>query len=137
VKFLRDQLRPAETADCKNIDQLVKGLDDVDFSVRQQATKDLEKLESMAQSPLENALASKPSAEVKRRVETLLAKISNPVNSPDKLQALRAIEVLEHIATPEAQQVLKTLSEGAPEARVTREAKASLERLAKRARNSP
>jgi hypothetical protein len=53
------------------------------------------------------------------------------------MRTFRAIEVLEHIATPEAQQVLKTLSEGAPEARVTREAKVSLERLAKRARNAP
>jgi hypothetical protein len=41
-------------------------------------------------------------------------------------------QVLEHIDTPEAKQVLQTLATGAPEARVTREAKVSLERLAKR-----
>ena len=45
---------------------------------------------------------------------------------------LRAIEVLEHIGTAEARQVLKSLANGAPEARRTREAKSSLERLAKR-----
>jgi hypothetical protein len=43
---------------------------------------------------------------------------------------LRAIEVLEHIGTPEARQVLDTLARGAAVARVTQEAKASLKRLA-------
>jgi hypothetical protein len=50
---------------------------------------------------------------------------------------LRALEVLEHIATPEAQQVLKTLATGAPEARLTQEAKASLARLARRTASRP
>jgi hypothetical protein len=37
---------------------------------------------------------------------------------------------LERIGTPEARQLLKRLATGAPGARLTREAKASLERLA-------
>ena len=37
--------------------------------------------------------------------------------------------VLERIGTPEAQNVLETLARGAPGARETEEAKASLERL--------
>jgi hypothetical protein len=36
------------------------------------------------------------------------------------------------IGTPEAQVVLKTLAKGAPDSRLTQEAAASLERLAKR-----
>ena len=66
-----------------------------------------------------------------------------PVVSPDaqevrtapsgnSLQALRAVELLEHIGSREARQVLERLAKGAPEARLTREAKASLERLALR-----
>jgi hypothetical protein len=137
VTFLKEQLQPAEMPKGKNIDQLVKDLDDATFSVREQASKDLEKLEALAQPQLEKALASKPSAELKRSAEMLLAKISRPVSSPEKLQMLRGIEILEHIGTPEAQEVLETLSQGAPEARVTREAKASLERLAKRAQVKP
>ena len=45
------------------------------------------------------------------------------------LQAVRAIEVLEHIGTAQAHQILNTLAQGMPEARVTRETKAALERL--------
>jgi hypothetical protein len=47
-------------------------------------------------------------------------------------RGLRAVEVLEHIGTPEARRVLATPAEGAVEARLTKDAKAALERLAKR-----
>jgi hypothetical protein len=44
---------------------------------------------------------------------------------------MRAVEVLEHIGTPDAREVLEKLTRGDPSARLTQEAKASLERLAK------
>jgi hypothetical protein len=47
------------------------------------------------------------------------------------LRLLRAVEALEHVGTPEARQLLEALSRGAREARLTREAQASLRRLAK------
>jgi hypothetical protein len=48
---------------------------------------------------------------------------------PERVQALRAVEVLEWIGTPEARKVLEALATGAPAARLTREARASLGRL--------
>jgi hypothetical protein len=42
--------------------------------------------------------------------------------------------VLEHIATVEARQLIKKVAEGFFDARLTREAKASLERLERRAK---
>jgi hypothetical protein len=48
------------------------------------------------------------------------------------LRRLRAVAVLEHIGTPEARQVLENLAGGEPEARLTREAKASVARLSRR-----
>ena len=62
-----------------------------------------------------------------RRIEALIERIA-----PERLRPLRAIEALEHIGNSEAQELLKKLSQGAPEARLTQEAKASLERLSKR-----
>ena len=41
--------------------------------------------------------------------------------------------MLEHIATPEARQLMQKLADGAAEARLSREANAALERLKKRA----
>jgi hypothetical protein len=45
---------------------------------------------------------------------------------------LRAIEVLERIGTPGAQELLRKLAGGAAAARQTREAKAALQRLTSR-----
>ena len=46
------------------------------------------------------------------------------------MKLLRAVEVLERSRTPEAKALLERLSAGAPEARLTQDAKAALERLA-------
>jgi hypothetical protein len=42
------------------------------------------------------------------------------------------VEALEYMATAEARQVIAALAEGAPEARLTREAQAAFERLHRR-----
>jgi hypothetical protein len=49
------------------------------------------------------------------------------------LRNIRAIMVLDRIGSPDAQAVLATLAAGAPGARETEEAKASLDRLRQRA----
>ena len=49
--------------------------------------------------------------------------------SSDSLRQIRAIKVLEHLNTADARGLLQELGEGAPEARLTREAKAALQRL--------
>jgi hypothetical protein len=66
-----------------------------------------------------------------------LEKLDGAVTASDFLRALRALEALEQMATPEAHALLTTLAGGAAEARLTQEAKASLERLAKRPTPAP
>jgi hypothetical protein len=51
----------------------------------------------------------------------------------ERLQQLRAVEVLEQIDTPEALRVLESLARGAAAARLTEDAKVALQYLAKRA----
>jgi HEAT repeat protein len=82
------------------------------------------------------ALRNRPSPEQRRSIEQLLDTLYT-VRSPEALRQLRAIEILERIGTPEAVEVLQKLAHGATEARPTQEAKASLERLAKRADAKP
>jgi len=78
----------------------------------------------------QKTLAGKPSAEVRRRLEELLEKHSRqwPNTSPERLRAARAVETLEMAVTPEARQVLDTLSKGARGAWLTEDAKAALAR---------
>jgi WD40 repeat protein len=131
VPFLKEHLRPAEPVDAHRVAQWIADFDDRNFEVRKKANVALAKLGELAESPLKQALANSPPAEARRRIESLLEKLERGIPTPETLQALRAIEVLEHIRTPEAIQALQTLAKGTPNARVTQESKASLERLRK------
>jgi WD40 repeat protein len=68
----------------------------------------------------------------RQAVELLRQRVRPETASVDRLRTLRALEVLERIGTPEARQVLGTLSKGAPGAWLTGQGKASLDRLKKR-----
>jgi hypothetical protein len=115
---------------------LIAGLDSSQFQERERASRELADLEEVAEPALEAALKAAPSPETRRRIGALLA-APRVVRSPAKLRHLRAVEVLEHVNTLEARHVIESLSQGAPEARLTQEAKASLERLAKRQAAKP
>ena len=80
---------------------------------------------------LHRALEGNPSLEMRRRLEQILGKLEQSPRS-DYLRAVRALEVLEHIGTSEAREVVATLSRGAPAARLTRAAQQAQQRLAKR-----
>ena len=69
----------------------------------------------------------------RRRIEGFLEKLEQGIPSSKELRELRSIEVLKHIATPQARDLLKKLAAGAPEARLTQEARGALERLGRRA----
>jgi hypothetical protein len=66
---------------------------------------------------------------VRRRVESLLQKLEAKSPSVEQLRPLRAVELLEQIATPEARQLLEALAGGSRDAGLTRDARAALERL--------
>jgi hypothetical protein len=84
-----------------------------------------------AEPALRRALADKPSAEARQRLERILA---NPraIPTPEALRSLRALQTLEAIGDEPARRLLGTLAEGAPDARLTREARAAVERLPRR-----
>jgi RNA polymerase sigma factor (sigma-70 family) len=126
--FLREKLRPVPRPKPGQVAKLIAALDAEDFTARQRATRELETLEESAAAELRQTLKGKPTLEVRRRIEALLARLER-VPAGEQLQVLRAVEVLEHIGTAEARDVLRRLAEGAPGARVTREAQAARERL--------
>jgi RNA polymerase sigma factor (sigma-70 family) len=129
VLFLKTYLRPVPAPDRQKVDRYISELDDQHFAVRHKATKELEKLGELAGPALQKQLAKKPSLEMKRRINELLENLQGPIRAPNVVQSVRAVQVLEHIGTPMAVDLLRRLAQGAPEARLTQEAKASLERL--------
>ncbi|HEV3119701.1 MAG TPA: hypothetical protein VGY58_21765, partial [Gemmataceae bacterium] len=129
VALLGKNLRPVPESDMKKMLQHIEDLDSVSFKVRQAASTELEKLGNAAAPALREALAKKPSLEVRQRVERLLDRSANSQIPPTALRQHRALRVLELIGSTEACRLLQELAAGAERADQTREAKASLRRL--------
>jgi len=133
VRLLEIKLKPV-VVDFQQIDKFIRDLDDNNFDRRKTATDELGKMEEAPEPKLRQILAGKPSLEIRRRVEDLLKEIDRNKRepSPQQLQLLRAVEVLEHIGTPEAKDILARLAQGTPGLRLTHDAKGSLERMTKK-----
>jgi WD40 repeat protein len=132
VAFLKERLPPAARPDAGRLKKLFTDLDSDDFKTRCAADEEIESFGERALGALENAVRRKNSAESLRRLKELLRKAraaAKPFGTAERLRAWRALEVLERIATAEAVGLLKELAGGAPDAVLTREARAALARL--------
>lgn len=131
ISLLKHRLRPADSIEPRRIERLIDDLDNDRFKVRDNADRKLRKIVDDAEPALRKVLAGKPSLEQRLRIQRLLQVIES-APSPTRLRELRAVEVLERIGSVEAQQMLKLLAEGDPQAQLTREAKAARQRLSTR-----
>ncbi|MBY0524211.1 MAG: WD40 repeat domain-containing protein [Gemmataceae bacterium] len=131
VPFLKERLRPIARVEPQRVVLWIDDLNSASFTVREKAQRALEAVVDQAAPLLRRALADRPSLEVTRRIERLLTLLEQ-APSGDWLRALRAIAVLEYSGTVEARQALAAIAQGAPEARITQEAKAALQRLTRR-----
>jgi hypothetical protein len=112
-------------------------LDHDQFTVRERATEELAKLGPMVAPVLRKTLDGSPPLEMRRRAERLLQQLQEAVPSPERLRALRALEVLEEVGTPAARRVLEELAGGAADAELTVGARRTLERLGRRVADQP
>jgi hypothetical protein len=137
VPFLAGRLRPAAGIADGELTRLIAELDSKDFATRTRATRDLEKLGELATTACRRALDAGPTLEVRRRLEQILEAHKRLWRepAPDLLRQLRALEVLETAATVEAVQALRRMAGGAPQSRVTLDARTSLDRLRRRAQS--
>jgi hypothetical protein len=125
VPFLERKSKPAGDDQANEIRRQVADLDSDAFAVREKAFKQLESLGPVAEVELRRILEKNPSPEVRRRVESLLEKLSD--------WARRAVAALEYAATPEARRLLQKLAEDTSATCLAREAKSACERLSRRA----
>jgi WD40 repeat protein len=139
VALLADLLHPVRALDAgqrEEVARLIGELDDNRFDVREKASRQLATLGEAAEAALRLALERKPSHEVRRRLNRVVTALAARRQGPDGLRLLRAVEVLERLGTPQARRLLERLAGGAPSARLTKEARASLARLGKQGRKS-
>jgi hypothetical protein len=131
VPLVRESLLPVKSPDSKQVARWIADLSSNRFEQRRLAADNLERLGELAGPALRAALAAKPPLEAHRRITAMLAKLRPAVLPPEALRGVRGVQVLEMIANPEARKVLAVLACGAAGARLTQEAQASLERLAR------
>jgi hypothetical protein len=132
VAFLKARLKPFWPATPARIVHWIADLKSERFAVRDAATKELTRQGEFAEAALLQALMERPTLEVRHRVEALVQKLEKADRPPEQLRTLRCLEVLEHIGTPEARAVLKTLAQGPPDGSLSQEAQAALQRLSRR-----
>ena len=87
VSFLSEKLLPVTPTDPAVIARLIKDLDSRRFPVREQAMRHLARLEGQAEGALRKTLTRRPSAEVAKRLQELLARLERPNLSPRELRA--------------------------------------------------
>ena len=133
VGFLGKQLQSVAPVDSKRLEQLIADLDDRQFEVREQATRELAARAERAAPALRKALAGNPSPEVRRRLGALLDGLDGVRPSADMVRQVRAVEALELMGNAEARRLLDKLATGPTHEHLTQEAKAAAGRLAKRA----
>jgi WD40 repeat protein len=131
--FVAERVQWLTRVDSQRIARRIAELDDDDFAVRERATVDLEACLRWAEPALRKALANPPSVEAGRRIERILEKLKGGTPwAQERVRVLRAIGVLERIATPVARESLRGVAAQAPEAEFRQAAKAALARLAER-----
>jgi WD40 repeat protein len=135
-RLFRDRLRPVSEAAPDQLRRLIADLDGAEFEQREAAMRQLVELGEGAGPALRAALKAGPSAEQKKRIGEILD-AQDRAPSGETLRQLRAVEVLELIGGDAARELLEALAKGVPGARLTREARATLERLARRQPTRP
>lgn len=137
IPLLRQRLQKPTSADAEKIARLLADLDSEQFQVRERAGLGLQELGMWAEPAMRQALRKRPSLEVRRRLGPILEKLDSGMRTAEELRILRAVEVLEWIASPEARRVLEELAGGSPDGWLTQEAKSSLQRLSAHSVDKP
>jgi hypothetical protein len=132
VEWIRQHLPPVQgTTSPEEIERGIAALGSPQYPERSRASAVLIRLGEQAEPALQAAQQRKPPLEMRKRIDDLLRSIAEQRArpTPDRLRALRAVEALEKIGSDQAVMTLEKLAAGTPGAALTREARASLERL--------
>jgi WD40 repeat protein len=132
VPFVNRQLAAEKSFDDAVIDRLIANLDAPVFKVRDEASRELAKLGWAAEQAMRKVLEAKPSVEVEDRLKRLIENLPEEKFDPISVFASRVTELLERVASPASRDLLTELAKGPASARITREANASLKRLAEK-----
>jgi WD40 repeat protein len=130
MPLFRKQLKPHTPVTAERLSRLIADLEAEDFPKREGATRELVALGDAAEFELKRTRKGTDSPEAIRRIDHILKRLEH--RTPEAERQLLAVLALEAIGTADAVRLLDELSRGAPGARLTRDARAALDRLDER-----
>jgi WD40 repeat protein len=132
VKLIRAKVTPAESVPAAELARLLNDADSSEFRRREAASRRLEAIIDRVRPAVEDAKkAAGASPELRERLQKVLAMApgdDRPLPPAAAAQS-RAVAVLENAGSAESRAVLGELAAGSPDAWLTREAHAALDRL--------
>ncbi|MFL5241001.1 MAG: WD40 repeat domain-containing protein, partial [Gemmataceae bacterium] len=133
IKLFREKWPiPQKPEDPEFVAKLIADLDSATFEDREAAKAALEKMGHRVEPALKRAAEETTSAEVKRRIEMILALLATPeaaTYSPEEAREFRAVWALELAGTSDAKKLLKEWSAGKVGNRLGVASTAALKRL--------
>ena len=129
VAWVRDKLKPTFAADPNHVAKLLLQLESDQFKARQQAVTEMLQIGEQLLPAIDKALAANPALESRLRLQDLRTRLTSFTLQGERLQAFRAVELLERIGSADARQLLRTFADGAPRAMLTSAAQEALARM--------
>ena len=127
-----EKLKPSPAAPAAaDLAPVLRDLGDPAFAVRQAASAKLLAFGEAVVPAVRDRLRAEPSAEARERLTSILERFNESPTGGDGLRRVRAVELLEHLGTPDARRVLDALAAGGPP-RQTADATAAAKRLLRR-----
>jgi hypothetical protein len=123
-------MSPKRALGSNEIDQLIEELDDEKFEVRQRSRRKLVEIGDVVVEELSQRIQITGSTNTVKLLKGIVSEIES---STEYLREVRALGVLEQLGTEAAKKLIRDFSEGASEARITKEAKRIVCRMRKRA----
>jgi WD40 repeat protein len=128
VALLRDRVHAVAPVSDDRLRRLLADLDQPRYAARSAAAAELQRVADQVEAQLRRHVAAPDaSAEARHQIQRLLEHRDEMTS--EYVVGLRALEVLERVNTPAARALIAEWAAGAPAARFTREAAATLERL--------
>jgi WD40 repeat protein len=129
LDLLRKKMRSAGPDESQKIKRWIDDLDNNNFKVRENATKELASLAELAEDALRRAPGMPLSPEARRRITQILAGLPSAAPHTSTLATLRSLELLEMINTPEARKFIDELTRDTSDPIRKREAERTLKRM--------
>jgi WD40 repeat protein len=129
IRYLRDRLSARNKPEAEDIRKLIVRLRAEDFKVREGALEALKQYDRGIEPALRESLQSNPPLDVRLRLEEILNASRTKALSSGQSREVRAVQVLENIASSESRTILDRLARGSPHAVVTQCSQGALKRL--------